>query len=192
VRLALAALASLLCACATRLPAYVPEGTVVPLKNAGIESDWAPGYPCVPDWICLMHSDPSAYRYAPDDANPARGKRSACVTRVKDEPWVSTIQAIFDRTLQGKRVRFSIEIRVKGVSGKGAGAWVAAKDSRSVLLSEAEKLATGTHGWQRVALEFDVPREAAELHVGAVLIGPGELCFDDAVLEILAANKTAV
>jgi hypothetical protein len=192
MRFAPAALASLLTACATQVPAYVPEGTVVPLKNAGIESEWEPGYPCVPDWICLMHSDSTAYRYAPDDAHPARGKRSACVTRVKDEPWVSTIQAIFDRKLQGKRVRFSIEVRVKGVSGKGAGAWVAAKDSRSVLLSETEKLATGTQGWQRVALEFEVPHDAAELHVGAILIGPGELCFDDAVLEILGPSKTAV
>ena len=57
------AAASLVAGCATPLPAYTPQGIVVPLKNAGIESDWPPGHPCVPDWICMMHSDATAYRY---------------------------------------------------------------------------------------------------------------------------------
>jgi hypothetical protein len=183
---------ALLAGCATPLPAYVPQGIVVPLKNAGIEDDWPAGYPCVPGWICLMHSDATAYRFAPDEAKPAKGKRSACVTRVRDEPWVSTIQANFDRALLGKRLRFSLDVRLQGVTGKGAGAWVALKDARGVLLHQVEKLAGGTRDWQRLAVEFTVAPETAEMHVGTVLLGPGEICFDDAVLEILQESKSPV
>jgi hypothetical protein len=184
--------AALLAACAAPLPAYVPQGIVVPLKNAGIEDDWPAGYPCVPGWICLMHSDPTAYRFAPDEAKPAKGKRSACITRVKDEPWVSTIQASFDRALRGKRLRFSLDVRLRGVTGKGAGAWAALKDSRSLTLHDVEKLAAGTGGWQRLAVEFTVLPETSEVHVGAILLGPGEMCFDDAVLEVLQESKSPV
>ncbi len=183
---------ALLAGCAAPLPAYVPQGLVVPLKNAGIEDDWPAGYPCVPGWICLMHSDATAYRFAPDESKPAKGKRSACVTRVKDEPWVSTIQASMDRALRGKRLRFSLDVRLRGVTGKGAGAWVVLKDSRGVSLHEVEKLAGGTHDWQRLAVEFTVAPETAEVHVGTVLLGPGEICFDDAVLEILQESKSPV
>ena len=190
---ALSALATaLLTGCAAPYPAYAPQGIVVPLKNAGIEDDWPAGYPCVPGWICLMHSDPAAYRFAPDEAKPAKGKRSACVTRVKDEPWVSTIQASLDGALRGKHMRFSLDVRLQGVTGKGAGAWAALKDSRGVLLHEVEKLAGGTVGWRRLAVEFTVPTEAMQVHVGAVLLGPGEICFDDAVLEILQESKSPV
>jgi hypothetical protein len=184
--------AALLSGCAAPLPAYVPQGIVVPLENAGIEDDWPAGYPCVPGWMCLMHSDATAYRFAPDEAKPAKGKRSACVTRVKDEPWVSTIQVSFDRTLRGKYLRFSIDVRLQGVTGKGAGAWAAMKDSRGAPLHEVEKLASGTLGWQRFAIEFSVPADASEVHVGTVLQGPGEICFDDAVLEILQESKSSV
>ena len=193
LRCALAALgAALLVGCAAPLPGYAPRGIVVPLKNAGIEEDWPAGYPCVPGWICLMHSDATAYRFAPDEAKPAKGRRSACVTRVKDEPWVSTIQANFDRSLRGKHLRFSLDVRLQGVTGKGAGAWAALKDSRGLPLHEVEKLAAGTAGWQRLAVEFTVLPETSEVHVGAVLLGPGEICFDDAVLEILQESKSPV
>ena len=190
---ALAALAAaLLSGCAGQRPAYAPQGIVVPLRNAGIEDDWPAGYPCVPGWICLMHSDATAYRFAPDEARPAKGKRSACVTRVKDEPWATTIQALFDRTLAGKRLRFSIDVRLQGVSGNGAGVWTAVRDSRGVPLQSEEKLLGGTRGWQRLAIEFTIPPGAAEVHVGTVLEGPGEVCFDDAVLEILQEPKSSV
>ncbi len=183
---------ALLPGCAAQPAAYVAQGVVVPLKNAGIEEDWPAGNPCVPGWICLMHSDPAAYRFAPDEAKPAKGKRSACATRVKDEPWVSVIQALFDRSLAGKQLRFSIDVRLQGVTGKGAGAWLALKDSRGLLLHSQEKLVVGTLGWQRLAIEFVVPRETAEVHVGTILLGAGEICFDDAVLEILQDTKSPV
>jgi hypothetical protein len=149
-RCAFAALgAALLSGCAVPPPAYTPQGIVVALKNAGMEDDWPAGYPCVPGWICLMHSDATAYRFAPDEAKPAKGKRSACVTRVKDEPWASTIQAVLDRTLGGKRLRFSIDVRLQGVTGKGAGAWVALKDSRGAPLHTEENLAGASPGCSR-------------------------------------------
>lgn len=163
------------------------ETTLVELKNPGFERDPPPGYACVVGWTCAMHSDPTSYRFWIDESSPRNEMRSACIERIRDEYGLMT-QDVTDPNLRGKRVRFSIDMRMEGVTGNGGGPWVQVAGGGGGYF---QKLVSGTRGWERGTIEFTVSGAAEMLRVGAVLEGPGRLCLDDARLEILGVQETA-
>jgi hypothetical protein len=161
-----------------------PLQPAVALANAGFEAPAGPGARCPLRWSCSSHGNPSSHRFLLDEAAPAEGQRSLCIERVLPEPWAVAALPLRDPALAGKRVRFSLAMRLEGVAD-GAGPWVLVHGPHGNLLHE-QRLAKGTRGWERAAIEFTVPAQAQLLELGATLEGPGKACIDDARLEVLA------
>lgn len=163
----------------------------VALRNPGFEADARPGANCATGWACTMHKDPDSFRFFADEAGAAQGARSFCVEPVKKEPWAFITQALFDKSLHGARLRFSIAMRLTDVVGRGAGPWaqvqVPGRPKQTV-----QKLVTKAQGWETHSVEFEVPANAEFVEVGAMLHGSGRACFDDARLEILRLAKNPV
>ncbi len=186
--IALALAAGLLAACAAppRAPAAV---RAIALKNPGFE-DPARSRPCPVGWDCTMHADPKSFRFFHDEATPASGTASLCIEPAGKEPWGIASQGVFDiAMLRGARLRFSAALRVDAVIGDGAGPYIMA---RGTTLAHDKRLVNGTHAWQRVAVEIDVPEGAPFIELGVVLEGRGRACLDDALLEVIRAPKSPV
>lgn len=183
-------------ACIAAAPADKPKGVparpappessrVVPLPNAGFESAPRAGERCPEHWGCTMHSDPDSFVFRIDIARPAQGKQSLCIERVRNEPWGLATQVVRDAGLRGRRLRFSIALRIDRADGAGAGPWAVVHGPSGNLVHE-ERLVTATKGWERVSVEFPVGPTAQMVEVGATLQGAGRACIDDARLEVLA------
>ena len=137
-----------------------------------------------------MHADPKSFRFFHDETSPAAGRASLCIEPTGKEPWALASQGVFDiAALKGARVRFSVAIRVDAVSGDGAGPYIVA---RGAALAHDKRLVSGTQGWQRIAVEIDVPLQAPFIEVGVALDGRGRVCLDDAILEVVHGPKSPV
>lgn len=174
-------IASILAACTTTVEA--PPAKLVALPNADLEMPVPAGSRCPPRWGCVAHGGVESYRFVPETAAPAQGRQSLCVERISAEPWAVAMLSVDAQALRGKRLRFSLAVRLDAVP-QGAGPWIVVQGPQGNLLHE-QKLAAGTRGWERMSVDFDVAREAQSLQVGGTLEGPGRACIDDARLEIL-------
>ncbi|HYC35200.1 MAG TPA: hypothetical protein VEC19_02175 [Usitatibacter sp.] len=193
-RLAIAtALAFTATACAAAAPERAPvrakgeplkESQVVALRNAGFEEPARPGENCAIHWACTMHADPSAFSFRLEAASPAQGRQSLCIERVKPEPWALVTHGLQDPALRGKRVRFSIALRVDAADGNGAGPFILVHGPQGNLAHD-ERLVKSTQGWQRMSVDFAVGTTARLVEVGATMQGGGRACIDDARVEIL-------
>jgi hypothetical protein len=157
----------------------------ITLKNPGFEAATRKGERCAVGWNCTMHSDPNAFRFSPTDGAAPEGARSYCVERVAPEPWALLTQASFDPALRGRAVRFSLDVRLEDVQGKGAGAWALVQGTSGRRVLHKQSLAKGTRPWERSSVEFTVPKDASLVEVGATLSGSGRMCVDDARLEVI-------
>lgn len=158
------------------------------LRNPGFELEALRGARCASGWHCTMHSDPNSFRFF---AETADGRRSFCVEPVKKEPWALVTQGSFEPSLRGTRLRFSIDLRLAGVAGAGAGPWAQVRRTGAPLQTH-QKLVKGSTPWESHAVEFEVPENAETVEVGVTLRGTGRACFDDARLEILRPGKNPV
>jgi hypothetical protein len=173
--------------------AAVQEWAPLALRNPGFEDDPHAGSSCASGWDCTMHADPNSFRFFLDEALPAQGKRSLCIEPLKKEPWGTASQGWFDiAQIRGGRVRFSAAVRLDAVTGDGAGPFVDAQGIGGGPIARAERLLQGTQGWQRIAVELDVPSGATLIEFGVTLEGRGRVCLDDARLEILRTKKSPV
>jgi hypothetical protein len=158
------------------------QSRLVTVANAGFEAGMKAQNRCALSWDCTMHNDPESFRFSLLESGAAAGSRSLCVERAANEPWMLLTQATQDASLRGKRVRLSMQVRVEGVTGGGAGPWLLAQ-ARPV--ANASRLAKGTSGWQPLSVELALPADAQVVEFGAILEGPGKACFDEVRLEVL-------
>lgn len=169
--------------------ARAPVAPKIPvLRNPGFELEALPEARCATGWDCTMHSDPKSFRFFPDVAD---GRRSFCVEPVKKEPWALVTQGTFEPSLRGARLRFSVELRLAGVAGAGAGPWAQVRRPGAPLQTH-QKLVKGSTPWESHAVEFDVPANAQSVEFGVMLHGTGRACFDDARLEFVGPAKNPV
>lgn len=188
MKLAALALALLVAACAAP-PAPTPSRAIA-LRNAGFEGEITPDARCPPAWGCSVHADPGAYRFTVDESSPAEGRRSLRVEQVRNEPWAIATQHLRTEThLRGARLRFSMALKLEGVTGKGAGPFYLAQGTGGTTLDHRQSLLQGTSGWQRVTLEFVVPEGSEGFQVGLAIEGPGRAWIDDARLEWLETGS---
>ncbi|HXS51539.1 MAG TPA: hypothetical protein VN782_03325 [Usitatibacter sp.] len=156
-----------------------------PLANADFEQRPAVAGDCAPGWGCSSHADPASFRFFTGPGAPGGGTASLCIEPVKHEPWARVAQSRFDPALRGRHLRFSIDARLEGVTGSGAGALVVAHDGHGGTIASRRSLLTGTRDWGSLFVDFEVPAAAAEVEVGAILEGRGRLCIDNAHVEVL-------
>lgn len=197
MRCAVALLSLVLAACASQPPgpaispaapasraATVPGG--LRLADPGFESEIPAARNCPLQWTCQVHVDPKSFRIATDAIDAAAGRQSLLIEKVGPEPWVTVQQSLAAREALGKRIRFTLDVRMAGVAGRGAGPWILLRGPSGVI-EHKETLSTGTSGWRKVAVEVDVPPQTERIEVGAILEADGRLWVDDAFLEILPA-----
>ena len=173
-------------------PQAVAAGTLFTLRNASFEADTPAGARCAPGWSCTMHNDPQSFRFFIDAKEAKDGAQSFCIEPVKEEPWALLAQGTYDHKLRGTRVRFSISVRLTGVTGRGAGPWAQVRVAGKPAAETHQKMLQSTQGWETQSVEFEVPANAMTVEVGAQLRGKGRACFDDARLEILRGPKNPV
>lgn len=94
-------------------------------------------------------------------------------------------QKVDARKYRGQRLRLSGYLRTSGVSG-WAGLWLRI-DPKSGPALEFENMQrrpiVGSNGWKSYSIELDVAQLAEEIHFGFLLVGSGEVWFDDVKLE---------
>jgi hypothetical protein len=151
--------------------------------NAGFE-EAPPAGECAPGWTCVARKDPRSFHVSSGAPAPSGGERSLCVEPAKKEAWIYVTHGRFDAQWPGRRLRFSLEARLDGVAGRGAGARLVARDGHGKILQVREQLLKGTHDWQALAVEMEIPPGTAEVDVGGLLDGSGRLCIDNARAEI--------
>jgi hypothetical protein len=156
----------------------------IALRNAGFEEGIPPDGRCPAGWSCTMHADPDSFRFVVEEASAAEGRRHLCIERVTNEPWALATQSVAPGPVRGKRLRLSMALKVEGLPGAGAGPWMLVQGRPR---AHANRLVKATQGWQRVALELDVPAAADVIEVGATLEGAGRACLDDVRIEVIGA-----
>jgi hypothetical protein len=197
VRCAAALLPLVLAACAAQPPgpaispvppasraATVPGG--LKLADPGFESEMPAARNCPLQWTCQVHVDPKSFRITTDRNDAAGGGQSLLIEKVGPEPWATVLQSVPAGEALGKRIRFTLAVRMEGVAGRGAGPWILLRGPSGVI-EHKETLSTGSSGWRKVAVEVDVPPQTERIEVGAILEADGRLWVDDAFLEILPA-----
>ena len=86
---------------------------------------------------------------------------------------------------RGQRVRLSGYLRTGGVRG-WAGMWlrVDPKDGPALEFENMQRRPlVGSNDWKAYQIELDVAEEAEEIHFGCLLVGQGEVWFDDVQLQ---------
>jgi hypothetical protein len=185
-RLPLIAAAVIVSACAASPAPIAPVAIAAPapaaaplMRNAGFEDPTPADRPCPVGWECSAHVDIQSFTYS-IAREGASGAASMCIERVGKEPWALATQGFHTTAMRGKRMRLSMSVRAQGLAG-GAGPFFKSEGGRA----HAQKLVQSTNGWERVAVELDIPADSNLLVVGALIEGGGKACFDDVRLEVL-------
>lgn len=165
------------------------EPPEVKLRNPDFETPTRPGALCPTGWECIMHAASDSFRFFLDESHPAAGARSGCFESVGRQPWGKMVQGHPAGTsVRGKRVRLSALLRLKDVTGVGAGPILMAHGgSGNELANRFAPIAGGT-GWQSVSAELDVPKDTYILELGFSLQGKGQVCVDEVRFEVLPSS----
>ena len=133
-----------------------------------------------------------AYEARLDEAVARGGKRSA---HIRSLPAANSSSfALYYQRLQagryrGQRLRLSGFLRTSGVSG-WAGMWMRIDpgDGGPTLAFEnmQRRPILGSTEWKRYSIELEVAPEAEEIDFGALLVGAGDVWFDDLELTPVA------
>jgi hypothetical protein len=157
---------------------------MVALKNADFAMDPDPERDCPPQWWCLVHSEPSAFRFSVE-RDARSGDRLLRVERVKDEPWALASQVIAAQPLLGKRIRLSVEVDASQLEGAGAGPMLLLQGASGQTLAHEQRLQSRSSGWRTVSTELDVLLGATLVEVNLAIEGSGVVRFDNVRLEVL-------
>jgi hypothetical protein len=188
-----AAAALLFAGCAA--PPPPPAVRNVTLVNADFEADFPAGSNCPSGWGCVMHADPYSFRFYLDETAPRSGKRSLCIEPIKQEPWAVANQTLTDKTWQGARIQFSVDVWSEATGANedhGGGPYVTVYGGSGQVLATAKNVIKGPPGWRRLQAEITAPANGVVLEFGVAIVGPGRVCADDARLEILHVSKSPV
>jgi len=89
-------------------------------------------------------------------------------------------QAIDASSYRGQRLRLEGFVRSQGVTG-WAGLWLRVDPKEGPPLefdNMQDRPIVGTTPWKRYFIELNVPAEAEEIHLGALLVGRGQIWAD--------------
>lgn len=175
----------------------------------GQSSNPASVHQIVPGWVRTGHDPNGIYKINADTANVHGGKSSlsmrceTCSTAKSpkdatewDVAFAAVGQWIKADAYRNKRIRFSAYMKTKDVSGDGATLWmrVDGNDGMPVAfdnMSEPDRSVHGTNDWKKYELVLDVPANASEIVLGALLSGRGQIWLDDASFDVVGKDTPA-
>lgn len=139
-------------------------------------------------------SDPDSYDMGIDKGAGQDGKNAATIkSKVKKIKGFGTLmQDCLPDNYLGKRVRMSGMVKTKGLSD-WAGLWFRIDQKNSdrdlgfdnMHDGKKDRSIKGTTDWTRYEIVLDVPANASNLAYGALLVGTGQIWFDDIKFEIV-------
>ena len=127
-------------------------------------------------------TSPGSYRLRSDDIGTFRlmSKNQASANDVE-----TVFRSVPASDFAQKRIRVSLEIRTIGTKD-GAGLWVRVDDKagKAIVLKDMEnRLIVGSTPWAKYELIVDLPKDAAQIGYGVVLVGKGEVMFQNVRIE---------
>ncbi|MDB4476473.1 hypothetical protein N9052_02715 [bacterium] len=142
-------------------------------------------------WRYSQHSGEPSFSY---DVNAG----TLIFSRTGHEPWANLVQSVETSNLDGKRVEFSAEIRLrlsvpkqgrKIQSTPSAGLIIVAKKgNRTVARARLDREPEmSKHNWQRLSIIADIPKGTNYLHVGFNHKAGGTIEARDPALRIVTA-----
>jgi hypothetical protein len=148
----------------------------------------APSESSKPTWA-LAGTAPSAYQFK-------AVSRESFELIAKDAATAEDFETAYRRAvtdrLRGQRVRVSIDIQTRKAD-EGAGLWVRVDDPQGkplVLKNMQPNLIVGSTSWSTYDVVVDVPNNAAHVGYGIMLVGKGEVNFQNASVQIIdLANR---
>lgn len=147
----------------------------------------APREPSKPTWA-LAGTAPSAYEFKKVGEEDFMLIAKDAATA---EDFETAYRGVAINRLRGKRALFSLTIRTSSADG-GAGLWVRVDDRQGkplVLKDMQPNLIVGSTAWSEYSIEVDVPQDAAHIGYGIMLVGKGEVGFENATVKIVDIKK---
>lgn len=136
-------------------------------------------------WI-VTGTAPEKYHLRLDDKIFHMGSKAAHIQSIADdytpEEYGTIMQQVSARSYVGKRMRFSGFIKSKNVEG-WCGLWMRIDNGSGTTLkldNMQTRPITGSTEWNYYSCVLDIPESAAIINAGALLIGKGQVWFDNA------------
>jgi hypothetical protein len=139
-------------------------------------------------------SDPKSYDMGIDKGAGQDGKNAATIksTAKKIKGFGTLMQNCLPDNYLGKRVRMSGMVKTQDVSD-WSGLWfrIDQKGSEQTLGfdnmhdGKKDRSIKGTTAWTRYEIVLDVPLNSSNLAYGALLVGTGQIWFDDIKFEVV-------
>ncbi len=142
-------------------------------------------------------SEPKSYEMGIDKGAGKDGGQAATIKSInkKIKGFGTLMQYCLPDNYLGKRVRMSGLVKTKEVAD-WCGLWfrIDQKESKKTLGfdnmhdGEKDRSIKGTTDWTRYEIVLDVPLHASNLAYGALLVGTGQIWFDEIKFEIVETN----
>lgn len=120
-----------------------------------------------------------------------KGKRTALVRPVSQPGQGYLFQKFAAARFRNKHVRFSAYVKTQSAeAGAWLRVWVWDFDQNDLVWKHSANGVSGTSDWTRLDIEFDVPREAYVIDIGADFSGSGEMYLGGLEFEVLGEART--
>lgn len=139
-------------------------------------------------------SEPESYEMGIDNGTGQDGKNAATIksTAKKINGFGTLMQTSLPNNFIGKRIRMSGMLKTKDVSD-WSGFWFRIDQAGSeqslgfdnMKDGKKDRSIKGTTDWKRYEIVLDVPQKASNLAYGALLVGTGQIWFDDIQFEVV-------
>ncbi|MCC6818871.1 MAG: hypothetical protein IT245_08270 [Bacteroidia bacterium] len=145
----------------------------------------------------IAGSAPSSYEMGIEKGSGKDGKNAATIksNKKKIKGFGTLMQNCLPGKYLGKRVKMTGWVKTKDVTG-WAGIWLRIDDMNSneplgfdnLKDGKRDRSITGTTEWTQYEIVLDVPSNASKLAYGSLLVGTGQLWFDDIKFEEVATT----
>lgn len=145
-------------------------------------------------WNITQSTNVKSYQMGLDKGAGLDGKNAATIKSIKKKPkgFGAMVQNSLADKYLGKRIRMTGLLKTKDVSN-WAGLWLRVDDKKSYnFLSfdnmkdgKTDRSIHGTTEWSKYEIVLDVPIDASILAYGALLVGKGQIWFDDFKFEVV-------
>lgn len=130
-----------------------------------------------------------SYSMTVDHAVRHGGKASASIKFScgdDQDAWASLGQAVLADDYRGKRVRLTGWLRTVDVPASGLWARIDGDTHTLAFDNMSDRSVVGTTDWKMYSVVLDVPNDAKYIHLGALLIGRGQIWVDDLKFDVVA------
>jgi hypothetical protein len=137
----------------------------------------------VPEGWQLAGSNPQGYDFVieKNQGQPAPSGKLISNDQVKSKEFGTSMQAFFPEDYLGKRVKLSAKIKSRNVIG-WSGLWMRIdtdKKHAAAFDNMQSRPIVGDTDWQDYSVILDVPKDSNKLSYGVLVVGSGEVWFDE-------------